>query len=713
MRLNKLFYAALAAAGPIMAAPPLQYEEANLVAPRPTAGDFGGVGLLQTPTARMNKAGELLAYFSRVDPYSRFGLTLQPFDWLETTFSYTDISNRLYGPAIAGDQSYKDKGFDIKLRLFEENAWRPQLALGARDIGGTGLFASEYIVAGKRFGTLDFSLGLGWGYLGNSDNLGNPLGWLDKRFDSRPGRNAGDLGGNVNSDAWFRGRAALFGGVQWQTPWAPLQLILEYDGNDYASEPQGNNQTQRSPFNFGAVIRLNDWMDLRAGWERGSTAMIGVNIHASFGSDNAPPKLSDPIATPLRTGPRVSASAETEQDWRQVANQLEANAGYRVSRIARRDREFVVEGEQTSYFHAPKAVGRGVRILDHYAGEDVDWITIVEQRAGMRINETSVNRDAFRAAAVADGDDEALTKLVRSVEQNEATLRRDIELFEQTSAPFTWGAGLGYKQNVGGPDSFILYQFSANLDAEYRFSSGTWLTGRFTGNLVDNFDRFRFDAPSGLPRVRTDLRRYWTESDLTLPRFQLTHARRLGGELFSMAYAGYLESMFAGVGAELLHRPMNSDWALGVDLNWVKQRGFAQHFELGHYHTVTGHITGYYRGFDSVLAKLSVGRYLARDFGATVDLSREFQNGVRFGAWATLTDASDQEYGEGSFDKGIYVSIPFDELMTRSTMRRAELAFAPLTRDGGARLERAYTLYDFTEGRSAHLFRSNARKLIE
>jgi hypothetical protein len=58
-----------------------------------------------------------------------------------------DVSNQLYGPAIAGDQTYKDKSFDVKLRLMQESAWLPQLAVGIRDLAGTGLFAGEYVVA--------------------------------------------------------------------------------------------------------------------------------------------------------------------------------------------------------------------------------------------------------------------------------------------------------------------------------------------------------------------------------------------------------------------------------------------------------------------------------------------------------------------------------------------------------------------------------------
>ena len=45
--------------------------------------------------------------------------------------------------AFSGDQTYKDKAFDVKLRLWEESYWMPQVSVGAKDIGGTGLFDAE------------------------------------------------------------------------------------------------------------------------------------------------------------------------------------------------------------------------------------------------------------------------------------------------------------------------------------------------------------------------------------------------------------------------------------------------------------------------------------------------------------------------------------------------------------------------------------------
>ncbi|MNK70090.1 hypothetical protein D3C87_895010 [compost metagenome] len=677
--------------------------------PRYTQNDFGGVGLLQTPTARMAPAGELSVNASRTDPYSRYSLSLQPFDWLEGSFRYTAITNRAYGPeSLSGDQSFKDKAIDAKARLLKETHWLPEVALGFRDIGGTGLFSSEYFVANKRAGNLDFSLGIAWGYIGNRGDFTNPLSVFGDKFDDRPQSTAAVArAGEVNADSYFRGSPSLFGGVSYQTPWAPLSLKLEYEGNDYKNEPLDNDIKQDSPINIGAVYKLTDSIDLSAAWERGNTAMFGITLHTNFASRKTPTKTYDPPAEPLPA--QAPVTAPDQVNWANVSQRLQNNAGYKVERITQRGSELLVYGEQSRYFYSAKAVGRASRILDNSVNDDIDWFTLVNKRYDMPLEETSVPRETFREVVK---NEEPLQNLHRATEVNAAVPHTETTLYTGAREPFSYGLGLGYKQNIGGPDG-LLYQVTADADAEYRFTRDTWWSGLLSVNLLNNYDKFTYDAPSGLPRVRTDLREYLTTSDVTMPTFQLNHAKQLDKDLYGMVYGGYLESMFAGVGGEVLFRPAGQRWSVGADLNFVRQRDFDQGFGLRDYSAVTGHITGYTDLPFEAQAAVSVGRYLARDWGTTIDLSREFRNGVRFGGWVTLTTATKEEYGEGSFDKGIYISIPFDELMSMSTMRRANIVWAPLTRDGGARLNRSYSLHSMTDSRDSDLFYRNFDKITE
>ena len=81
--------------------------------------DFGGVGLMQTPTARFAQDGTLIWGASNASPYNRLyvGMTILP--WVEGVIRYTEIENRLYSnsPAFSGNQSAKDKSADIKFGI--------------------------------------------------------------------------------------------------------------------------------------------------------------------------------------------------------------------------------------------------------------------------------------------------------------------------------------------------------------------------------------------------------------------------------------------------------------------------------------------------------------------------------------------------------------------------------------------------------------------
>lgn len=675
----------------------------------PTQSDFGGTGLWQTPTARMAPEGEASFTASRTSPYTRWNFSLQPLPWLEGSFRYINIGNRRYGPAdLSGKQHYKDKSIDLKLRLWHESHWLPTVAVGIRDLGGTGLFSGEYVVANKRFGPLDASLGLAWGYLGARGDLPNPFDLVSDRFRTRPSGTLGS-GGEFSSNRYFRGRTALFGGVSYQTPWQPLVLKLEYEGNNYQHEPQSDNQPQRTAFNVGAVYRLNANVDLSLALERGRVGMFGFTLHGNLGQARSVPKLLDPPPPPRKPAPADTQANQV--DWAATSAALRANAGLAVTRITRRGRELVVTGEPTRYFNLAQTVGRTARVLDNRLGNGIDWYTVEASRDGLAVVDTSVHRQRFDELLT---HDLSLDDFRRSVEQDVPLPRREEVLYQAKPARFDGDLSPGYAQTLGGPNGFILYQLYAAYDADFHFTPNLWWSGNLHANLLNNYSHFTYDAPSNLPRVRTYVREYLTSSRLTMPVFQLTATRRLGSDLYGMAYGGLLESMYGGAGGEVLYRPLDQHWALGVDANWVRQRGFDQDFAFRRYHVATGHITSYLElGSPQLLLQVSYGRYLAGDVGTTIDLSRVFRNGVRMGAWATFTNVSAKQFGEGSFDKGIYISIPFDLMLLSSHQSSANVVWQPLLRDGGARLSRRYTLYDLTSERDGRAFQDGLNTISQ
>ena len=107
--------------------------------------------------------------------------------WLEVSYQYADINNQLYSlvKEFSGSQSLKDKSFDAKIRLIKESQLLPQIAVGFRDLAGTGLFSSEFIVASKNLSkSIDLTMGIGWGIL-SGQSIQNPLLEISDRFATR------------------------------------------------------------------------------------------------------------------------------------------------------------------------------------------------------------------------------------------------------------------------------------------------------------------------------------------------------------------------------------------------------------------------------------------------------------------------------------------------------------------------------------------------
>ncbi|WP_337841037.1 YjbH domain-containing protein [Rheinheimera sp.] len=658
----------------------------------------GGTGLIQMPTARHSTEGDFYLNYSDSQEYRFWSASLQLYPWLETTIRYTDVRTQLYSedPSFSGNQTYKDKGIDVKLRLWQESLYVPELSVGVRDFGGTGLFESEFIAASKRFGPVDLHLGLGWGYLGRRDNISNPFCDLNDRFCDRPGGVSGS-GGKVEYKKFFRGPTSLYAGIEYQTPWAPLRLKAEYDGNTYLQDFAGA-LAQDSDFNFAAVYALNDAFDLTVNYQRGNTFGFGVSYKLNFNSisqvklDLPPPEVSE-----KRAVDRIELI-----DKAALASDLYHHAGFVVNNYKLTDDELVLTGRQVAYRHEDVAMERVGRVLAKYLPGSVKSYRIVIESARLPVVETHIDAEQFIAASTAQQPGLKVT---------DSFTRENPQPHQwQTEQDYT-GLGLGsnffWIQSFGNPESFYMYQAGLLANASYKLTPNFGVFGTAKINLLTNFDHFNYKVDSfdtGVPRVRTYVREYVTRSDVTMENLFTQWADELSPDWYGQLYAGYLETMFGGVGGEVLYRPVDSSLAFGLDLNYVKQRSYEKELAFFDYKTVTGHLSAYwqpqYSWLKDSLVTVSVGQYLAKDKGVTLEFARRFDSGIIVGAYGAFTDMSAEQYGEGSFTKGFYVSIPFDLFSLKSSTGRGRLPWVPISRDGGQALHRPVRLMDITEARA-------------
>lgn len=665
-------------------------------APLPSAGNWGVVGLMQTPTARMRPAGSFSISWMGTRPHTWLNVMLQPLDWLEGGFRYVDISNRLYGPAdFSGDQSMKDKSFEVKARLLRETDGVPELAVGIRDLGGTGLFGGEYLVASKRWGRLDASLGLGWGYLGSRSTWANPLGALGSGFNSRS-KSGSAHGGTVDFQTYFRGRVAPFGGLEYQSPWGPV-LKVEYNGNNYRHEPQENNLPVRSALNYGLVYRWAPGVDVHLSWERGNTLGLGLSLWTDL-SGLSMPKLTD---KPL---PPVSALYPRQApDWSKTRADIESYTDWQVRQLVQNDKTLGVVVARSQDTYLQPRLERIMRVVQRDAPADIEQVEVRHWGAGDVLAVDKMDRARWLQSLTEPPRTAGPAPLYEREWPQAQEMRPQEQLLDSgVDKPFSWSPGLSFRHSLGGPDAFMLYKLSLSLNAQAQLPMDVLLNGQLELRTLSNYDLFKFrGGGTDLPRVRTYLREYETQSRLTLPKLYAVRNVRISGDLTGALYGGLLESMFGGMGGELLYRPAGSPWAVGMDVNRVQQRDFSQNFDMRAYKANTGHMTAYWETpWHGLVGALSLGQYLAGDRGVTLRVTKTFNNGTTMGAFATRTNLSAAQFGEGSFNKGVFWSIPFDAFMTSSSRLRANFNWVPLTRDGGAMLNRPHRLYEETAQRS-------------
>jgi len=686
----------------VVAQLPLSAASAQDYRPALLHSHHGGVGLLKTRSARMLPDSTLATTFALNQAQQRYALTFQAAPWLETTFSYSGFDTATV------DNTF-DRQFDIKIRLWEESLYIPELAIGLQDFLGTGVFSGEYIVANKRIGPLDLSFGVGWGRLASRSVATNPVGALNDGFRTRDVNDVGS-GGKINFGQFFQGEnIGVFGGVVYETPVEGLKLIAEYD-SDRNNRVEGLDD---NPFNFGLAYNVTPGIQLGASY----IAMDEVSLSATFSAvtgewlRDTPPGSAAPafyareaqadtgggddrlvapiqplIFTPVSRAdlPTVLENAVREQDIKLARMRL----GPDTLRVV------IENGHYRSY---SKAVGRAVRILSRYAPMDIDNFQIAVEQRGIETAEFFFDRALLEKSASEVGysvappflDATYITPGSRPVRGEETVFSRYPD--------FNYDIGPELRLSTFDPSNPLRAQLDLEFNGSVELARGLHLSTKIATPLIGNFDDLLLETSSALQPVRTNFARYYNETDIGIYRLNAEYLFSPRPDVYAKVTAGLIEQMFAGAGGELLWRPQNSRLSWGVEAYYVRQRDFDTLFTFQDYDVLTGHASVYWdTPYNNWNVALHAGRYLAGDWGGTLEVKRRFPNGWEVGAFATLTDVPFDEFGEGSFDKGITVSIPLDWGAPFDTQYTGNVLLRPIQRDGGARLNVPSRLYDLT-----------------
>ena len=670
----------------------------------PSYSNYGTIGLIQNPTARLKEEGTLAFSWSHNEPYLRGSIIAYPFSWMEASYQYTDINNYLYSPssAFSGSQSLKDKSFDAKFRVLKETNSLPQVAIGMRDLGGTGIFSAEYIVANKFITqNLDFSLGLGWGVM-NRSAIENPLIAISDRFRERQldiGR-----GGKVSINQFFSGDAGLFLGFEYFFPKLKgLRLKAELDSTQWGKEGRIPVRSY-SKVNLGVVYPYSDDLQFKLSYVRGKQLNFGFSYSLSLGDMNPRKMKKKPRPSIDNSSIVKNITAKSDDNLYKATLLYMRRAGFNLQKANLDGADYDVVFADSQYRSPTMAAGRLIGLLDQIAPDQVTNFKVSAVNGGLGLYSASIDRESFARYEKLDSAAAASQSLKREGYHAD---KSEYEYQPTAKYPAIFTAiSPDLQSQIGGPDGFYFGDFKLTLTAELLLNRNFSISSQLSQGIVNNLDKLKLPSDSIIPHVRTDIVDYMKESrNLSIKRLQFNYFKQIAEPLFIKFSGGILEPMFNGIGFEMLYKRYDKNYGIGIEAWQVYQREYKQLFGIRDYKTVTGHLTYYYHEPTSnILFKIRGGKYLAKDSGVTFDFSRVFRSNLRIGAFFSLTDISEAEFGEGSFDKGFYFHVPVDLFSPRHFKRSFSWGLRPLTRDGAQAVIHSSPLWSVTDHSSEHVF---------
>tara|TARA_B100000575_G_scaffold88263_1_gene69810 strand:+ start:722 stop:2701 length:1980 start_codon:yes stop_codon:yes gene_type:complete len=613
--------------------------------------NYGIVGTIHTPSARTFEEGVHGVTMYKGTPNQTITLTASPFNWLEASFFYTNVDGRPYCYEIYDvvcQQDFKDKGFNLKVRVKEQGVL-PAIAIGFNDFAGTGIYSSEYIVGSYGINKTDFHFGIGFGLLDGSDQkFKNPFSYLSDKFNDRP-KLAANIGGSFQLSRYFSGETASpFFGVS-HALHKKLVLKAEYDSS--VRPGLVPFRIPESDFSFGLDYLITDNFSIGATYERGDYASF------KFVYKN------NPVKSFRKSEYSRGERRRGDNKYTQLINNLEAN-GIGVKKLTRNANSIGLQLTQV--------VHPNLRVVEEIIAQSAKDAGITED----------IKKDIEIANLLAVSEiDEAYRKNAQTIYQR------------QTKNAVNTYTRLRFRPFIASREEFFKGAVLVENDTEFVLRQNLFFNTNLKYSLADNFDDLYIPPVDTFPaQVRSDVKEYLNkikDGGILIGRAQLDYHLTPFMNHHIMMSAGIFEDMFSGAGMEYLYFRPNLNYAFGIDIFKVRKRDYSWRFGHLDFENTLATANFYYRNYGTIPfdMRVSTGEYLAGDVGYTLELSRSFYNGVQFGVFATFTDVTYEQFGEGSFDKGLFFHIPIFGNLIDYTWR-------PLTKDPGAKLNRKNTLHD-------------------
>lgn len=649
-------------------------------------------GYYNMPSARMNQDGMTAGGFSYIPPYRNYGVTLQFLKRLELGINYRvyiGISDPIMGEMGFGDIS--DRGAHAKFSLIHKDdgfpSFFPEIAVGAEDFLGTKRFHSLYVVATSSLLSPHLEMSFGWG----------------------KGRIKG-----------------FFGGVSWSPfrdsslPILPsLSLMAEWDAIDYENfaEEHPRGRDVRSRVNVGLSFSLFDHLQATVSTLRGKEIAASVTLYSNLGtSPGFFHKVDNPpfYSSPVNREPLGELRREKELAQELVSACFEQ--GLNVYQITLKNhRELWIQLLNVRYRKREVLKERIQRILSALIPENISRTIVTVEADGIPshcyIFRTTDLLD-YRTKKIGQAQFDVLSPMHNPLPF--PTRYEGVDLYKRKKRVGTFTIHPRLLTFFGSSTGKFKYSFGVLSSLEGYLWDQVYYKIHAAYHILSSIDDLKAQDlinPSLLLQVRSDTIRYFQKQTFSLETGYMQKGFSWAQGWYGRFSLGYFEPAYGGAAFECLYYPVSQNWAIGIEgagLLKRKYKGLGFATTISQFNGTTCDqvpfigwqyfLDLYYRFRPlDLLFKVSVGQFLARDFGAHFEVAREFPSGFRFSIWYDWTTAIDIVNGKRYQNKGIAFSIPLDFFLRKSSRSKIGYALSVWLRDTGARARTGKRLYGTLE----------------
>lgn len=660
--------------------------ESAFAGERATPMLMGALGLNTIPSARMDKQGTVHASLSTLDPYLHAAVGFQIADPLYIGIRQSaEISN------IKDSADRLFPGIDLRLKLWDENEYRPAAALGLQSALGHRRMAGEYLSFSKRYKDFDFTGGMAWGRLGSAAHMENPLKHLHHHFGKRRLLD-GEEPNQPNN--WFTGEdVGFFAGAEYFSPHIDgLSVKADWGADRYIVEQSLSDYDPPDPWALGINFTPVDFVNIAATLIGGEKLMGQITLKSPlqkwFGRKHK--KNKPHHMRPYRTGPSLPAEMVNSATRNNIRLYETRRDDYSASTMLLLDHNRPL----------PMQIGRAARHMGNHAGEVIEELRITPLSYGLEGSSISLQRrDLEQALAHKQGSPQEIWRNAAfyPAANGKDLLHDRFNAFDYHTLRFV----LDNQISLSEEDSGLLYRTAFILEETRKLSEHFWLGGALRFDLKDNLHKIRDFRPQVILPVRSNIDSF-AQRTLSLDRSFISWMTTVKPDLHVSLTGGYLEEMYAGLGGEVLYRPFGKRFAIGMEAYQVFKRDPFTDFNLGFNgdRLLTGHLQAWYEIPDTYMTiQARIGRYLAEDFGGTLALQRRFKNGVKMEAFVTATNNADFDvFGSTThLYSGLKLNLPLGQIKHIPEGSEVRITAAPLGRDAGQSLDTPIKLYDISE----------------